>query len=443
MIGVRAKVNAAKAASNKMLTLATESRRKALATIADAIWNEREQIIAANHQDLREAENLLKKKMYSEALVKRLKLDEKKLRGVVQMINSVMSLEDTLGRTEYAVELDKDMELYRISCPIGVIGVIFESRPDVLAQTASLCLMSGNAVIMKGGSEAKKTNEALYNVIDKASKDADIPGGWIQLLDSRTEVSELLKLDDSVDLLVPRGSNSFVKYIQDNTRIAVLGHSEGVCQIYVDRSADLAKAVEICYDAKVQYPAVCNAVDTLLVHREVAESFLSSIVDRYVEAGVEVRGCFRSVEILGSRAKAATEDDWGAEYLDLVVSVKIVDNLDEAIEYVSKFGSHHTDAIIAEDGCSALRFLEEVDSANVFWNASTRFSDGYRYGLGAEVGISTGKIHARGPTGLEGLTTYKYYLVGSGHIVKDYVDAPKKFTHRKLSKSWSDVKKDL
>jgi glutamate-5-semialdehyde dehydrogenase len=443
LIGVRGKVNAAKAASTKMLTLTTESRRKALATIAEAIWKDREQIIAANQQDLREAEILLQKKMYSEALVKRLKLDEKKLRGVVKMINSVMSRDDPLGRTEYAVELDEDMELYRISCPIGVIGVIFESRPDVLAQTAFLCLMSGNAVIMKGGSEAKKTNEALYNVIDSASIDADIPVGWIQLLDSRTEVNELLKLDDSVDLLVPRGSNSFVKYIQDNTRIAVLGHSEGVCQIYVDRSADLAKAVGICYDAKVQYPAVCNAVDTLLVHREFAENFLPMIMDRYVEAGVEVRGCSRTVELLGSSVKAATEDDWGAEYLDLIVSVKIVNNLDEAIEYVNEFGSHHTDAIIAEDSSTALRFLEEVDSANIFWNASTRFSDGYRYGLGAEVGISTGKIHARGPTGLEGLTTYKYYLVGSGNIVKDYVDAAKKFTHRNLSKSWSDVKKDL
>ncbi|MEM2921395.1 MAG: glutamate-5-semialdehyde dehydrogenase, partial [Candidatus Bathyarchaeia archaeon] len=422
MSSVREKAQAAKSASYKMLTLTTKQKNDALEAMARQIWMERERILEANEEDIVNA----RMDRLSKPLLKRLMLDEKKLYSVVEMVKSVSFLEDPVGVTQYAVELDKGMSLFRVTTPIGVIGAIFESRPDVLPQIASLCLKSGNAVIMKGGHEASNSNQTLYRITLESTIKAGIPDGWIQLLDVRSEVDELLKLSEYVDLIVPRGSNSLVKYIQENTRIPVLGHSEGVCQIYVDEKANLEKAVKICFDAKVQYPAVCNAVDTLLVHKNVAEEFLPLIAERYKHAGVEIRGDNEVCRILGGLAKRAINSDWGHEYLDLIVAIKVVENLEEAVQYINTYGSHHTDSIITEDVRAAIAFLERVDSASVFWNVSTRFSDGYRYGLGAEVGISTGKIHARGPTGLEGLTTYKYYLVGSGQVVKDYVDGSKK-----------------
>lgn len=443
MSDVATKAEAARSASIETSVLTTEQRNEALNAVADAIWQNRKALQEANRRDLSAAEALLRDGKISEAIVQRLKLDEVKIGSVVEMVRSVASLDDPVGKTEYAVELDEGLELYRVSSPIGVIGVVFESRPDALPQIASLCLKSGNAVLMKGGSEARNSNRLLYSVIREATAEAGIPDGWIQLLEAREEVTQLLELDEYVDLIIPRGSNSFVRYIQRNTQIPVLGHSEGVCHIYVDRSADLGNAVEVCLDAKVQYPSVCNAVDTLLVHREVAERFLPMMADRYMEAGVEVRGCPDTIHILGERINEASETDWGAEYLDYIVAVKIVDSIDEAVDHVNRYGSHHTDAIMAEDDEAAFKFMGRVDSAGVFWNASTRFSDGYRYGLGAEVGISTGKIHARGPTGLKGLTIYKYYLIGSGQTVETYVgkDA-KKFTHRVLQKSWKEPIKE-
>jgi len=439
MSDVAMKAKAARSAAIEMSTITTEQKNRALDAMADAIWRNREALQDANQRDLRAAEALLSEGEISEAVAQRLKLDEAKIGGVVDMVRSVASLDDPVGRTEYAVELDAGLELYRVSSPIGVIGVVFESRPDALPQIASLCLKSGNAVVMKGGSEARSSNRMLYSVIKEATAEAGIPGGWIQLLEEREEVAQLLKLDEHVDLIIPRGSNSFVRYIQRNTQIPVLGHSEGVCHIYVDGSADLGKAVEVCLDAKVQYPSVCNAVDALLVNGKVAEEFLPMMADRYTEAGVEVRGCSDTIRILGERINEASETDWGAEYLDYVVAVKIVDGVDEAVDHINRYGSHHTDAIMAEDDEAASRFMDKVDSASVFWNASTRFSDGYRYGLGAEVGISTGKIHARGPTGLEGLTIYKYYLMGSGQTVETYVgEDAKKFTHQVLQKSWKN-----
>lgn len=431
------KAKSARATSIEMSNLTTEQRNRALEAMANAIWRNRGLLQEANLRDLSVAECLLREGEIGEAVFQRLKMDEVKISGIVEMVKSVASLEDPLGRTEYAVELDQGLELYRVSSPIGVIGVIFESRPDVLPQVASLCLKSGNAVLMKGGSEARSSNRALYAVIRKATVEAGVPDGWIQLLEEREEVARLLELEEYVDLIVPRGSNSLVRQIQRNTRIPVLGHSEGICHIYVDASADVDKAVEVCLDAKVQYPSVCNAVDALLVHREVAEAFLPAMAVRYAEAGVEIRGCPEAVRMLGAGIKDASESDWGTEYLDYVVAVKIVDSLDEAVEHINRFGSHHTDAIMAENNETALRFMERVDLASVFRNASTRFSDGYRYGLGSEVGISTGKIHARGPTGLEGLTIYKYYLVGSGQTVGAYVgEGAKRFTHRALQKRW-------
>jgi glutamate-5-semialdehyde dehydrogenase len=439
MDDIKAKVEAAKAASIDMAVLNTGLKNKALEAMAVAIWEFRETLKETNKRDLREAETLLKEGTINEAMAQRLKLDDTKIGGIVDMVNGVAALEDPVGRTEYAVELDEGLELFRVSSPIGVIGVVFESRPDALPQIASLCLKSGNAVLMKGGIEAKHSNRLLYSIIKEATAREGFREGWIQLLEDREEVAELLKLDEYVDLIVPRGSNSFVRYIQENTRIPVLGHAEGVCHIYIDRSADLGKAVEICYDSKVQYPSVCNAVDTLLVHGELARTFLPMIVDRYDMAGVEVRGCPDAVMILGDRIKEASDTEWGTEYLDYIVSVKILDGLGESIDHINRYSSHHTDAIIAECEEAANEFLGRVDSANVFWNASTRFSDGYRYGLGAEVGISTGKIHARGPTGLEGLTIYKYYLIGKGQTVDAYVgENAKKFTHRPIKKLWNN-----
>jgi len=433
MSDVLAKAKAAKNASIELATLTTEQKNKALNAIVDAIWRNRLPIMHANNKDLTETERLLSKGEIKEAVIQRLKLDTAKITDIVEMVRSVASLDDPIGKTQYAVELDDGLELYRVSSPIGVVGVVFESRPDALPQIASLCLKSGNAVLMKGGSEAKYSNEALFKVIKDVSKDAGVPEGWIQLLESRDDVARLLELNSHVDLIIPRGSNSFVEYIMSHTKIPVLGHSEGVCHIYVDRDADVDKAVEVCLDSKIQYPSVCNALDAILVHRDIAGVFLPRMVGKYSEAGVEVRGCPRTIALLGDAVKRASESDWGYEYLDYKVAIKVVDSYDEAINHINGYGSHHTDAIMTEDAETAMTFMRKIDSASVFWNASTRFSDGYRYGLGAEVGISTGKIHARGPTGLEGLTIYKYYLVGSGQTVASYVgENARKFTHRKL-----------
>jgi glutamate-5-semialdehyde dehydrogenase len=434
------KAKIASSASIDMSTLTREQKNQILHAMADAIWNRREALKEANLKDLSRAEILLREGKINEAILQRLKLDELKIGEIVDMVRSVAALDDPVGKTDYAVELDEGLVLYRVSCPIGVIGVVFESRPDALPQIASLCLKSGNAVLMKGGSESMDSNRALYSVIKEATEGAGAPRGWIGLLEAREEVTQLLKLDEYVDLIVPRGGNSFVKYVQNNTRIPVLGHSEGVCHIYIDKSADIGKAVEVCLDAKVQYPSVCNAVDTLLIHMGIAEEFEPLIADRYAEMGVEMRGCPESINILGDMVVGASAEDWGTEYLDYIIALKIVDSLDEAIDHINRHGSHHTDAILAEDEKTALRFMGRVDSASVFWNASTRFSDGYRYGLGAEIGISTGKVHARGPTGLEGLTIYKYHLVGSGHTVGAYIgEDAKSFSHRRLQEKWKSL----
>ena len=382
-------------------------------------------LINENKKDIKEAKNI------SKSLIKRLKLDEIKLNELIDGIKDLIKLEDPVGKTLEAKELDKQLELYKVTCPIGVIGVIFESRPDALVQIATLCLKSGNAVILKGGKEAKHSNKILFEII----KNASLSKGWIQLIETREEVKEILKLDKYINLLIPRGSNKFVKYIQDNTKIPVLGHSEGICHVYVDKDADIAKAVKISYDSKCQYSAVCNAVETLLVHKDVAEKFLHSIKKEYDKSNVELRGDEKTLKII--KIKKAEEKDWKTEYNDLILSIKIVNNADEAISHINNYGSGHTDAIITENKKTALKFLSLVDSSSTFWNASTRFSDGYRYGFGAEVGISTNKIHARGPVGLEGLVIYKYILVGKGQIVADYTGKhAKKFTHKQINRKW-------
>lgn len=441
--GVTSKVEAARKAALRLANAPLKLRNTALLKAASAISKNREMLMEANEKDLERANRLRVEGKISKAFIERLKLSEDKLRDIVKMLEGVARLEDPIGRTLYAMELDRGLELYKLSCPIGVIGAIFEARPDVLPQISALCLKSGNAVILKGGKEARHSNRALFEVIREATEGCGIPRGWIQLIEARKDVRELLRLDGRIDMLVPRGSKRFVKYIQSNTRIPVLGHTEGICHIYVDEHADLEQAVDVCYDAKVQYPAVCNAVETLLVHRRIARRFLPRMAERYRSAGVEIRGCDQTRKILPFIEKAS-EEDWRTEYLDLIISIKVVKDLEEAIEHINTYGSKHTDSIITRDGRNALRFLMGVDSSSVMLNVSTRFSDGFRYGLGAEVGISTGKIHARGPVGLEGLTTTKYLLLGSGQKVATYLGPnARPFSHRLLRKSWSEAARAL
>ncbi|MFA5784049.1 MAG: glutamate-5-semialdehyde dehydrogenase [Phycisphaerae bacterium] len=418
---------AARAASIKLAAVDTETKNAALAQIAEALRDNSAQIIAANNEDLKkaQAENL------AAPLLKRLKFDEKKIDDVVAGIESLIKLDDPVGKNLSSTELDAGLELYKVSCPIGVIGVIFESRPDALVQISTLCLKSGNAVMLKGGSEAARTNAILAKVISDASIKAGLPRGWLGLLETRQDVAAMLKLDEYIDLIVPRGSNEFVKHIMNNTNIPVLGHADGICHVYVDADADLDMAVRVTVDSKCQYSAVCNAAETLLVDERIADKFLPMIKTEYEKQGVEIRGCEKTVTIIGG--KKATEQDWSAEYLDKIISIKVVGGVDEAVEHINKYGSHHTDAIVTNNEAAARKFLDLVDSADVFWNCSTRFADGFRYGLGAEVGISTNKIHARGPVGLEGLLIYKWKLIGCGQIVADYSGSKaKKFTHRKL-----------
>ncbi|MBT5606573.1 MAG: glutamate-5-semialdehyde dehydrogenase [Lentisphaerae bacterium] len=417
---------AAKNASIHLAAMSTDRKNAALAAVADALAREREQILAANAADLQAA----KENDLASPLLKRLKFDDKKLADVVDGIESLIGLPDPVGQTQSATELDAGLNLYRVTCPIGVIGVIFESRPDALVQISTLCLKSGNAVLLKGGSEAVNTNRALAAVITEASVEAGLPEGWLQLLETRADVQEMLSMDENIDLLVPRGSNEFVKYIMDNSNIPVLGHADGICHAYVDAAADVGKAVAIAVDSKCQYVAVCNALETLLVHASIAEAFLPVAQAALTERGVELRGCSRTRQII--EVDQATEEDWRTEYLELILSIRVVDSLDDAVAHINTYGSGHTDVIVTEARQSADRFFALVDSGDIFWNCSTRFSDGFRYGLGAEVGISTNKIHARGPVGLDGLVIYQWRLIGNGQTVAPYADGEASFTHKPL-----------
>lgn len=424
---IRERAKAAKAASIHLAAIKSEAKNAALTEIAKALTQRRSDIIAANQRDLAEAE----RNALAAPLLKRLKFDEAKLADVCAGIHSLIKLDDPVGRTLAATELDTGLELYKVSCPIGVIGVVFESRPDALVQISTLCLKSGNAVLLKGGSEAAHTNRILAETIAAAGDAAGLPSGWIQLLETRQDVADMLELDDHIDLIVPRGSNEFVRHIMTHTNIPVLGHADGICHVYIDADADPEMAVAIAVDSKCQYVAVCNAAETLLVDAAIAESILPALQGALEAWGVRLRGCERTRAVIV--CEPATDDDWGAEYLDLILSIKIVDGLDAAIDHINRYSSGHTDAIVTADKDKAERFMALVDSANVFWNCSTRFSDGYRYGLGAEVGISTNKIHARGPVGLEGLVIYKWKLYGKGQIVADYTgEDARKFTHKKL-----------
>ena len=423
----------ARIAAQRLGNLSTETKNQALEAIAAVIIDRQAAILDANAQDVERTAHLVESGDMSPALLARLKLNTQKVLEMATGVRSVADLPDPVGHTLSAIELDTGLELLQVTCPLGVVGAIFESRPDAVPQIASLCWKSGNAVILKGGSEAQNSTRMLVQGIRDAIASIDPAcGDAVQMVETREDVKTLLQLDNDIDLFVPRGSNDFVRYIQDNTRVPVLGHADGLCHAYVDQHANLEQAVGICYDAKVQYPAVCNAVETVLVHRRIAPAFLPLLAAAYDQASVDMRGCAETQAIL-PQVKAATDTDWDTEYLDLIVAIRIVDGVDEAIVHINRHGSGHTDTIVTEDTETAAVFLHRVDSATVMHNASTRFADGFRFGKGAEVGISTNKTHARGPVGLDGLVIYKYRLVGQGHIVADYVgpDA-KSFTHKPL-----------
>lgn len=404
----------------------TASRNSALAAMIDALERRQESIFAANREDLKQAE----KEQLSTPLKNRLRFDNAKLKQVTDGLRSLINLDDPIGATTIAREITEGLKLYRVTCPIGVIGVIFESRPDALVQIASLALKSGNAVLLKGGREALRTNEELCNALREAVAKAGLPADFAQLLATREDVAAMLKEDGLIDLIIPRGSNAFVRYIMDNSRIPVLGHADGICHVYVDKRADVEMAVRLAVDSKAQNVSVCNAMETLLVHADIAEAFLPEVAGALREKGVRLLGDARVCALID--CEKATEDDWRTEYLDYVLSIRVVDSLDEAIAHINHYGSHHTDCIITSDAESARAFLTRVDSAGVYHNVSTRFADGFVYGFGAEVGIATGKIHARGPMGLEGLTTYKFKLLGEGQTMAEMKSGVRLYTHRDL-----------
>ena len=403
-----------------------EARNRALEMMARRLREKRAEIFTANEADMAQA----RQEQLAAPLLSRLRFGEEKLRQVTDGLEALVRLPDPIGETTLAREITPGLKMYRVTCPIGVIGVIFESRPDALVQIASLALKSGNAVLLKGGREALRTNQALCGVLRRAAAEAGLPADFAQLMESREDVAAMLREDALIDLIIPRGSNAFVRYIMDNSRIPVLGHADGVCHVYVDAGADVDMAVRIAVYSKAQNVAVCNAMETLLVHRAMAEAFLPPMAEAMAQAGVRLRGDERVRAIIP--CEEASEEDWRTEYLDWVLSIRVVDSLDEAIGHINRYGSHHTDCIVTGDDRAAAEFLTRVDSAGVYRNVSTRFADGFVYGFGAEVGIATGKLHARGPMGLEGLTTYKYKLLGDGQLMAEMKRGERAYTHRLL-----------
>lgn len=407
----------AKEASLKIADISTELKNKALNKIANEIELHKEEIFEANKIDLEAAESLVESGELTKSTFNRLKLDENKMRDMVQGIRDIANLEDPVNKKLLVRELDSDLTLYKVSCPIGVLGIIFEARPDVIAQISSLAIKSANAVILKGGKESINTNKQILSVINSAlEKVENFPKNVIQQVFTRNDVAEMLKCDKYINLIIPRGGNQLVRFIKENTKIPVLGHADGICHIFIDETADIDMAIKVVTDAKTQYPSACNAVETLLIHEKFPK------IDNLLAA------------LQLSEIKLIDKpESWSHEYGDKILSFKTVKNVDEAIEHINNYGSGHTDSIITKNIENAEKFMNKVDSAGVYFNASTRFADGFRYGFGAEVGISTNKTHARGPVGLEGLTIYKYKLIGNGNIVKDYVDGTKCFHHNDIT----------
>lgn len=429
-MSIRDDVMKMKAAAPYLAATSNDTRENALRLIAERLREGADRIFAANAKDLEAAEEA----GISPAIVGRLKFNEHKLSDCINGIEQLIKLEDPLGKVTLARQLDEGLDLYRITCPIGVIGVIFEARPDALVQISSLCLRSGNCAVLKGGKETAESNRVLFEIIHDAAVEAGLPAECLLQAEQHSEIDELLGCHGYVDLLIPRGSNAFVQYIMDNTKIPVMGHADGICHTYVDHSFDEQQAIKIIIDAKTQYTAACNATETLLVHRDAAPALLPKLAAALKEAGVRLNGTEEVRSIIGAESleNVISGEDFRKEYLDLVLAIKLVDSVEEAIDHINKFGSHHTDSIISDDDANIKKFMQLVDSADVYANCSTRFADGFRYGFGAEVGISTSKIHARGPVGLEGLVTYKYNLYGHGQIVADYAEGRSSFNFKEL-----------
>jgi len=422
---LKERIHKVKEASLAMASCPEDIRNAALEAVCEGLKSRRKEILMTSESDVEKATA----DSLPTPIIKRLRFDDGKIDDCIAGAGDLIAMEDPLFRVLLRRRLDEGLELTRITCPIGVIGVIFESRPDALVQIACLCIKSGNGVVLKGGSEAKATNRILHEVIVEAGRSAGLPEDFALLLEEREEIGQLLGCEEDVDLLIPRGSNEFVRYIMDNTTIPVMGHADGICHVYVDPAADIEKALPVVIDSKTQYPAACNAVETLLVDRKIAEDFLPALAEK-AGGSIEFRGDEKTVSLIGCHPAAAEDDS--TEYLDNILSIRIVEDMDEAIDHINRFGSHHTDCILTEDEKAAEKFMDRVDSAGVYHNCSTRFADGFRYGFGAEVGISTGKLHARGPVGLEGLVTYKYKLRGSGQIVADYAGGRKTFNFEDL-----------
>ena len=420
---------AMKADSYKMAALSLETRNSILAGVKEALLKNQGSIFEANQADLQAAEE----NGIADSVKKRLKFDDHKLKDVTAGIDQLIELPDPIGKLQMDRELDQGLELKRVSCPIGVIGIIFEARPDALVQISSLCIKSGNCAVLKGGKETAHTNKVLFDIIYAAAIEAGAPEGCLLQAQGHNEIDELLACNKYVDLLIPRGSNAFVQYIMNNTKIPVMGHADGICHTFIEKDADIEKASRIIVDAKTQYTAACNATETLLLDRNLGADKIQALAQSLLEAGVALHGDRELTDMLKDLPVASLpQKGYATEYLDMAISLKLVEDIDQAIEHINTYGSHHTDCIVTENAAQAEKFMALVDSAGCYCNASTRFADGFRYGFGAEVGISTSKIHARGPVGLEGLTTYKYKLYGDGHIVADYAQGKKSFHHRDL-----------
>jgi len=423
---------AGKAASIHMQALSTGIKNSALEAMAIALRENKDYILQENQKDVSAAEKAMSDGVLQPSLYKRLLIDEEKIESMASGLESIIKLDDPVGQVLEKLELDSGLILTKQSCPIGLLGIIFESRPDVVPQVMGLSLKSGNAVIFKGGKEALFSNRVLFEVLYSAAIKSGVSENFAAIIETREDVSKMLELDRYFDLFIPRGSNQLVRSIMENTRVPVLGHADGICNMYIEKSADTGKAIPLVVDAKTQYPAVCNAIENLLIHEDIAPTFLLEVGKALIEKGVELRGDKKSCAIMPS-ISAASETDWSTEYNDLVLAVKIVSDTEEAIDFINTYGSSHTDAIVTSSEEEAAVFRMMVDSSSVLVNASTRFADGFRYGRGAEIGISTNKTHARGPVGLEGLVIYKYFLDGDGHIVEDYTGSnAKKFLHKRL-----------
>lgn len=425
-------VKNAKDSTYKLQSLSTDIKNKALLEIADKLEQNKNIIFEANKKDLEYAKKLLDENKISLSMFNRLKLDENKMIDIISGIKDVVKLEDPINKVLLETELDDNLLLKKISCPIGLIAVIFEARPDVISQISSLCIKSSNAVILKGGAEGENTNKAIFNIINETLESIeDFPKNSVNLVFTRDDIKELLSMDKYVDLIIPRGGNSLVQHIKSNTNIPVLGHADGICHLYIDESANQEKALKICLDSKSQYPSACNAVETILINKNIANEYLPKLFNLFKENNIKMNGCEAVRKIL-NQSDIGEVKEWHLEYGDKEASLKIVENTEEAYNHINKYGSHHTDSIVSENKDNIEKFMTYVDSANVYANTSTRFSDGFRYGFGAEVGISTNKTHARGPVGLEGLTIYKYKLFGSYQIVNDYVTHKASFKHKRI-----------